>query len=159
MFEFNFGLFADRMLPSFLRKPFHSAWLKVLLSPLTSINSNFASTASERLQGLRFSAQTLAFEARLNSRFSVNSFKIINNQIVLQNFLVQPSVLSFSTPLILPFAYGFNSPLCFPVAISVADETMFTVEAPASLTAQETQIRAEINRYKHAGYTYTLTFV
>jgi hypothetical protein len=158
MWTLDFDLFIDRNTPTFLRKPMFADWLKVQLSPLTGINLNFASLAEERLEALKFTSQTLLFEQRLSTKFG-ETITITNNLIVLKSFLVQPAAFGFSSPLVFPFAFGYQSPICFPVAISVADEVMFEVNVPASLTAQEAQIRAEVVRYNHAGYTFAINFV
>lgn len=59
-----------RLIPHFIRKPVHKAYLQALAKPLETINNSFKAFVAEKRIEAALNSQTMLFEQYLNSNFA-----------------------------------------------------------------------------------------
>lgn len=158
MFNVNFSLLAERLLPLELRRDFMIAWLAALLSPLAFINEQFTALFNRSNYLLNFNSQKLGLEWLLRNTFG-QTFSITNNLYLITPTNVYPSGLGIGVPEVYPSKFSLEYPWVFPQSITPSVGVNFTVTTSSAISGQEEDIKALIDRLNHAGFTYELIFV
>ena len=153
----NWGLVAERLLPVKLRIAFWVAWFRVLLKPLATLNDVFTSQINNSVYLLNFTAQTALLEWHLNNAFFRNDIVIRNQLNIADAAIVYDTALNINTPVVYSHADTYDAMIVYDVQPTLG--VNFIVDVPTSLSGQEVQLRALINRYNHAGFRYSINYV
>jgi hypothetical protein len=71
MFQINFTYLINLLLPPFLRKDRHKAWIKLILSNIYKLYIEFMSFKTLKLYDINFNGQTMYLEKKLQDTFGI----------------------------------------------------------------------------------------
>ena len=157
MFRIRLEILIFRNLPTRLKK---SKIINFLLVGLKGVN-DLSQQLSDLVGGLRydlgFNSQTLLLEYRLTLDFG-GVFLVQNN-----NVYIPPATVarhSIGTSMIVsPKSFGQRLSQIYRHSNPNVSGADFVIQASSFLAPQETQIRAVVDKLKHAGLTYNIEFV
>lgn len=147
------------LVPSLLRKPKMMAWLRSLLTPLLSLQLQFAEHVALSRRELSYNGQTLSLQRALNDRFdpAFRRIRIINSDTEAEpsydNFISEAQPWQFmgfisEAP---PYAYDFTY-------AEILNQVGFTVRVPRSLFGSELALQARIKQLKLALIKHKLIY-
>jgi hypothetical protein len=145
---------AQQLLTPVVAKMSHLEWVRVLLSPISTLNAVFVTYRAELIKRLRYNGQVIILEALLNDIFHPSGREIYIETI--DDRLAQLYV--FQTSENQDAEHIHQSGEAPPVYIFGAEESIsvgydFIVWVPDELlsTEEEQRIKAVVRRYKLAG--------
>lgn len=157
MYDFDAYKLYLRLIPWFLRKPIHAAWLSVLALGLNYIQGLLLAFVNETEYDLLFNAQIIYFEHVLNEQFDPD-----DELIYIENVFLPPLYLynkiEAQPPFYLRNASEGGDPVYFRNYEEYASATQYIIHLPAGLAGQENEIIALVELYNLAGMNYELVF-
>lgn len=152
------------LMPSFLRKPRHFAWLKAILNPIKNLYAGFLVYRDEQIYEAYLTGQTIQLERLLNDLFdnSLRRIYIVHSldlDIIL--FLDEEAQPLEDVVLYLDSEAEPLEDLTLYRDLEDAGALPqdFRVIAPATLTSQQTEFEKRIDKYKLVQKTYDIVFV
>lgn len=152
--ELNTEVLAKQLLTPPIARLSHLEWVRVLISPLSTLNAVFVAYRAEVIKRLRYNGQVIILEALLNDTFQPDLRQIYIETVdekLAQLYVYQTSEAQDPE-------YVHQSGEAPPLYIFGADETIsvgydFIVWVPDDLLTpeQENRIKAIVRRYKLAG--------
>ncbi len=156
-YSFSVWLLVRRLLPPFLRGAKMQVWLDVLLQPVTLLLDDLNTFAAQKTIEARYTSQTLSLQDWLNRRFDADQRRILVLHATEQSDYDyfhsegQPSDYDYLPEENHTFGY-----LYFSGENTEGFAEDFRVQIPLSLNEKADEIRAQVLRYKFAGYTYAI---
>lgn len=159
----NFGLnilqLVKGLIPLKIRGDRFMAWIGALVAPIQTLNVTFASLVDDLRYKQKFNGQVIYLEHILNDQFDPNGRDVYiddPSEYILENYIF--NVSEDPQTLILYNKSEGQPPLYLYNLDEVAANNDFIVYVPDTITfnsAVEVQMRAIINRYRHAGKRYS----
>lgn len=161
MFEFNFRNTIKRLLHPFYRKTKHIAALMAFLVSIRRLKDTFITFRNKTEYDIKFNAQTLSLEARLNQEYNLLMGTIYIQTVSSTDDAVYIFWLSENQQ---PVYVGWLSePAIDPIYVRWLSEppstgvgVEFIVWVPSTLNFDLEQMKAIINLYKLAGKRYVI---
>jgi len=158
-----FGIDINKMvkwlMPHFLFKPVHYAWLKLLLFPMTWTYSQFLVYRLDKLKEATINSQVNRLRLALRERFGSDLIDIIH----FSDYLNQAYIYLEIEGATLEYDYlemENHQPVDYDYLTEEYDQEFdFVVRIPQSLAAQWESIIAFVNKYKLVGKRFTLEFI
>jgi len=151
---------ANLLMPPFLKKDAHLAWIECLLEPLATLNSDLLIWVNEKQIELEYTGQTLLLEKMLNDKFDPIDRRIV---VVHQSETRESDYLrSEATPGDFDYLISEAETARFMEYRSERSAVVidgFDVRIPTEYTAQDDQIRGKILNFKVAAVNYSTTYV
>lgn len=145
---------AKQLLTPVVAKMSHLEWVRVLLSPISTLNGVFVAYRAELIKRLRYNGQVIILEALLNDVFQPDGREIYIETIddrLAQLYVFQTSELQESEHIYqageAPPVYIFGS----EESISVGYDFIVWVPDGLLTTEDEKRLKAVVRRYKLAG--------
>ncbi len=166
MFNVDFNLLIQLLLPSFLRKNRMIAVLNCLIAPVNALYDDFTSYRLRTLKRLEYTGQVIYLEKLLNDTF--NLMDIYNSQIYIEDIADIEYDYLFNhsealSPMILYNSVGETNPITKFINNEIELQTPihFIVRVPILLfnslgTSSISEMRALINLYKIAGKQFLI---
>jgi hypothetical protein len=159
IYNVNNGILSNLNTPPNKRGVVHLSWLKALLSPLQTLNDNFANVYfPDVFARSKRNAQKIVLEHTLNSIFNANSFPLI----YINNTGTLIDIISFYTkdetnPVPI-YAKSEGNPLFIYTKEEYFNGGMFVVNVPSAVIPNfnENQIKSEVDKYRPAGTKYEI---
>lgn len=143
MYALDLDKFIQWLLPTAIRKAVMVAWLNALAAPLKWLHGRFLIFASEKRYEIQITGQVRVLEYHLHRLFDPY-----------ENIYIEDA--SDDDPLFV-YLESENQPLYLPTFIT-GSQVDFIVHCPNNITAQETAIRAFLDKYKLPTKRYELLF-
>lgn len=157
MFKLNFKKLVSDLEPFFLRLLKHLAYLRSAAKPLKDINDSLIITRDKINFDLSFTGQKIYLQEILNQLFDTASRRIfIENQtdFLLDNFIHFD--VEQKPPFFLHFEAEGKPPTFFSFETEYGLDFDFVVFVPSTLTFDENEMRALVNKYRAAGRTFDI---
>lgn len=165
-YSWNLDRFVTYMLPSFLRKGRQVAWLKVLLSPVDTLNNDLVQFNADTRYALNFTGQVISLERLLNDKFDNTLRRIFisdgnNTEVFLgrtgSNNLPIPEQTAYRTG---AGAYTGENFTAFRTSQGGSNQIFdFQINVPVALVYSAGKLASYLTTYKRAGKKYrTATF-
>lgn len=156
MFNIDINKLVKWLLPHYLNKPKHYAWLKVLTSPLVWLYDQFLIYRSAKLREVTINSQVNRFTQALQYTFNNAGIYILHPRVYLNQAFIYLEIEG-ATP---EFDYLYieaHTPVDYDYLQSEYDaEIDFIVRVPSALAALQDQISAFVNKYKYYGKRFKI---
>lgn len=144
------------LVPHFLVKPKHIAWLQTLLSPILSLYSNFLGYRDTKLYDATVNSQVNRLTLALRDGFNDNTIYILH----LGDYLDQAFIyleIEGATPEFDYLAIEAHTPVDYDFLQAEYDNQYdFIVRIPVAIAAQTEAIRAFVNKYKFSSKRFII---
>jgi len=151
-YDIDFRVMVQQLLGTILRKAKRVAWLTAVLKPLRNVHDEFVAFHNNRRYEVKWNGQTIKLEKMLIDIFGAGIY-ITNNVLELNGaFIGEDNDNSFF------IGEGGDNAQYIDVTYSIAGKN-FTVNVPASITFEMSEMEAFINKYKLFGTTYEIVII
>ena len=156
MFNIDLNKLIRWLVPHFLQKPKHLAWLTVLLSPIVWLYDQFLIYRLAKLREATINSSVNRFEIALQTQFANAGIYIVHPG----NYLNQAFIyleIEGATPEFDYLDIEAHTPVDYDATQAEFDvEVDFIVRVPSSLTDSQTLIKAFINKYSFFGKRFKI---
>lgn len=156
MFNIDINKLVKWLMPHYLFKPKHYAWLKVLVAPLVWLYDQFLIYRAAKLREATINSQVNRFTQALQETFSNAGIYILHPGVYLDQAFIYLEIEG-ATPEFDYLAIDAHTPVDYDALQSEYDvETDFIVRVPVALTSMQDQITAFVNKYKYYGKRFKI---
>jgi hypothetical protein len=148
MFNIDLNKIIRWLMPHYLVKPKHIAWLTVLLSPVVWLYAQFLTYRDAKLLEATINSQVNRFNLALQQTFGNNGIFILHPSAFLtQNYIYLE--LEGATPEFDYLAIDAHTPVDYDfLQLEYDSEIDFIVRVPTALASMQDVIAAFVNKYK-----------
>lgn len=151
-YDIDFKKMVEQLLGGVLRKAVRVAWLTAVLKPLRNLHDVFLAYTMKVVYDIKWNGQTIVLEQLLIDKFGAGIY-ITNNVVELNGaFIGSGADNSF-------FIGEDNDNAQFIDVTYNTSDYNFIVNVPGSITFEESEMEAYINKYKLHGTTYNIVIV
>jgi hypothetical protein len=155
IFDISLSKITRWLVPHFLGRPRHLAWLRVLLSPVVHLYDVFLDYRKAKLKEATINSQVLRLNQALREKFNHEQIYIQNSNDFLNQSFVYLSLEGATVDF--DHLQAENQPSEFDFLLAeYENEFDFTIRIPAMLAPQRDEVAAFVNRYKLAGKQFTV---
>jgi len=156
MFNIDFNKIIRWLMPHYLVKPKHVAWLTVLLSPIIWLYNQFLVYRSAKLLEATINSQVNRFTKALQQTFGNTGIFILHPSAFLTQSFIYLEIEG-ATPQFDYLAIENHTPIDYDyVQLEYDSQIDFIVRVPAALTELQKQIGAFVNKYKYFGKRFRI---
>lgn len=149
-YDIDFTKMVTQLLPTVLRKPIRTSWIKACLKPLRNLHDAILAFRTARLEEIKWSGQTIKLEQLLIAKFGAGIY--ITNNI---NYGDGLFVAADATDVAAYIGDGTDFSNTIDLAYTIASYN-FTVNVPIAITFTMTEMTGYVNKYKMFGTTYNI---
>lgn len=156
MFDIDLNKLVKQLMPHFLFKPKHYAWLTVLLFPIIWLYSEFLTYRTEKLREATINSQVNRLTLALQEEFNNDGIYIIHPGAYLDQAFIYLEIEG-ATPEFDYLAIEEHEPVDYDALQAEYDgETDFTVRVPSALTAQQARIKLFVDKFRFFGKRFKI---
>lgn len=144
MYALDVNKFIGWLLPASIRKTIHIAWLNALLAAVKWLHSQLLLFINATQTEINITPQVRVLAHYLNQQFDPTN----------QTIFIEDAI---GTEIVFAFLESENRPVFLPVFLS-GKPNDFVVHCPSTITAQDSQIRAFLDKYKLPTKQYEIRY-
>jgi hypothetical protein len=159
MFNLDLINFAKQLIPNGLKKPILIAYINVLVGGMSVVRDDFYNTSENTKNSIRITSQKIILKKWLNDKFGTSTINVIDGAWKDLEFDFYPTEIFANKFEQFP-AEGLSINPNYSWFISeFTDDDDFIVEIPSSISARESEVMAEVNKYKFADKKYSINII